>query len=162
MTSLNIKVLKEGDGDIPKAGQTVLMHYELWSNEGVTSSNYDYENKNYVDNIYDSTYDEKNPFSGPIEIIIGQKTPKDATYTRGDSIKGLDEALLGMKVGTKCALLIPSNLAYGSEGASSFHTFHGYRTPPNKPIKCNIELVAIKDMSSEISENESENVAYEG
>ena len=37
---LSIKTLKEGDGEFPKAGETVLMHYELWANEGVTSSEY--------------------------------------------------------------------------------------------------------------------------
>ena len=43
-------------------GQTVMMHYELWANEGVTSSLYDYDKKEYVDDIFYSTYDEKNPF----------------------------------------------------------------------------------------------------
>ena len=35
---LQIEVLKEGDGDFPKIGDTVLMHYELWATPGVTSS----------------------------------------------------------------------------------------------------------------------------
>ena len=140
---LSIKTLKEGDGEFPKAGETVLMHYVLWANEGVTSSEYDYEKKEYVDRISYSTYDTSIPLSGPIEICIGKRTPKDEIYTKGQSIEGLDIALLQMKVGAKSNLLIPSDLAYGEEGASSFHTFHGYRTPPNIPIKCNIELVEI-------------------
>ena len=143
-SGLKISKLKEGSGDTPSPGQTVLMHYEIWLGKGATSSNYDYDKKEYIDDIYDSTYDEKNPFSGPIEIIIGKATPKDEIYTKGESIEGLDEALLSMRVGDKCFLLIPPRLAYGEKGASSFHTFHGYRTTPNETIKCNIELVEIK------------------
>ena len=143
MSNLDMVILKEGQGNIPTAGQTVLMHYEIWAGEGVTSSAYDYDNKEYVDDIYYSTYDSSIPLSGPIEIRIGSRTPKDEVYTKRDSIEGLDEALLSMKIGTKCKLRIPPELAYGEEGASSFHTFHGYRTPPNKEIRCNIELVDI-------------------
>jgi len=161
-TKLDIEILKEGTGLVPSTGDTVLMHYELWMARGSTSSDYDYDNKKYVDELYDSTYDERNPFSGPIEITIGKETPKDCTYSKGDSIRGIDEALLTMKVGGKRALVIPPELAYGKEGASSFHAFHGYRVPPNQPIKCNIELVAIKEESSESKENKSDNVAYEG
>ena len=70
-SGLKITVLKEGDGKSPKSGQTVMIHDELWANEGVTSSLYDYDKKEYVDDIFYSTYDEKNPFSGPIPIKIG-------------------------------------------------------------------------------------------
>ena len=143
MAKLDMVVLKEGEGDVPMPGQAVLMHYELWAGEGVTSSLYDYGKKEYVDSIYYSTYDTSIPLSVPIEICIGQRTPKDEVYTKRDSIQGLDDALLSMRVGTKCQLSIPAELAYGEEGASSFHTFHGYRTPPNKEIRCNIELVDI-------------------
>jgi len=144
-SGLKITILKEGDGKSPKSGQTVMMHYELWANEGVTSSLYDYDKKEYVDDIFYSTYDEKNPFSGPIPITIGTSTPKDDVYSMGESIKGLDEALLAMKVGDRWDLVIPAELAYGEEGASSFHTFHGYRAPPNQGIRCNIELVKITE-----------------
>ena len=165
-SGLKYEVLKETTGEVPQLGQTVNMHYELWSGEGVTTSNYDYDNKEYLDSIYDSTYDEANPFSGPIEITIGQRTPKDEVYTKGESIDGLDEALLGMRVGEKRALLIPSSLGYGPEGGSSFHTFHGYRTPPNKQIRCNIELTSIKEEEPTTVKNsieaQPENVAYEG
>ena len=143
-SGLTMTVLSEGSGDTPTEGDTVLMHYEIWVGDGVTTSEYDPETNTYKDTIYDSTYDENNPFNGPIEVVIGRPTPPDEVYTTGDSVKGLDEALLTMKVGEKRSLLIPSSLGYGGLGGSSFHTFHGYRTPPNMPIKCNIELVEIK------------------
>ena len=50
-----------------------------------------------------------------------------------------------MKVGSKSRLLIPSELAYGIEGGSSFHTFHGYRTPPNRNLDMIVELIEIKE-----------------
>ncbi len=145
---ISYEVLKAGTGNTPKMGQTVLMHYELWSGEGVTSSLYDYDKAEYVDNIYYSTYDTSIPLAGPIEICIGTRTPKDEVYSKGQSIEGLDRALLNMKEGTKVALNIPAELAYGEEGASSFHTFHGYRTPPHMPIRCNIEIVKICEEDS--------------
>ena len=144
-SGLKITILRNGDGESPKMGQTVMMHYELWANEGVTSSLYDYDKKEYVDDIFYSTYDEKNPFSGPIPIKIGSSTPKDDIYSKGESIEGLDKALMSMKVGDRWDLVIPADLGYGEEGASSFHKFHGYRATPNQGIRCNIELVDIME-----------------
>ena len=143
-SGLVMTTLKEGTGATPVVGDRVLMHYEIWVGEGVTTSEYDAETNTYSDTIHDSTYDETNPFHGPIEVVIGRPPPDDDIYTMGDSIKGIDEALVTMKEGGKRELFIPAPLAYGDLGASSFHTFHGYRTPPNTPLKCNIELVEIK------------------
>ena len=142
-SGLKIKTIKEGEGELLKFGQTVSMHYELWLSEGTMSSLYDYEKKEYIDNIHYSTYNTDIPLTGPIEITIGNSTPKDEIYTKRDSIKGLDEALMSMKVGGKAELWIPADLAYGEEGASSFHTFHGYRSPPDQSIRCNIEVADI-------------------
>ena len=144
-SGLKYSVINLGDGAKPKVGDTVSMHYELYLGRGSTTSLYDYDNEEYIDEICDSTYDEKNPFSGPVSLVIGNETPKDETYRKGDSIKGLDEALLDMRVGGKRRLSIPSDLAYGDKGASSFHTFHGYRTPPNSGLEITIELVEIKE-----------------
>jgi peptidylprolyl isomerase len=143
-SGLKYSKIHEGRGRRPEIGETVSVHYELFLGQGTTSSNYDHENGEYVDEAYDSTYDEENPFSGPVDFVVGKHTPKDEQYSKGDSIEGFDEALLDMRPGEKRKLVIPSELAYGQEGASSFHTFHGYRTPPNTAIVCNIELVEIR------------------
>jgi len=143
MAELSIDVTEQGDGERPKVGDTVMMHYILWANQGVTSSEYDYDKEEYVDEICYSTYDESIPLSGPIPIKIGSTTPKDEIYTKGQSIEGIDKALLSLNVGGKATLDIPYELGYGEEGASSFHTFHGYRTPPYQSIRCNIEVVSI-------------------
>ena len=142
---LKTETLVPGTGPTPNTGDTVLMHYILYLGDGVSSSNYDYDNGCYVDELIDSTY-EPGPFSGePIEITIGKRTKQDALYEQGDSIEGLDAALLDMKVGEKKRLFIPSHMAYGDLGASSFHAFHGYRTPPHRGLDIVVELVDIKE-----------------
>jgi peptidylprolyl isomerase len=142
-SGLKYSITQKGEGRSPKTGETVSVHYELFLGRGTSSSNYDAEKDEYVDEIFESTYDEKNPFNGPVKFVIGRHTPKDDLYSDGDSIKGFDEMLLGMCEGEKRSLIIPSDLVYGEEGASSFHTFHGYRMPPNADMICNIELVKI-------------------
>ena len=142
---LKIETLKEGTGDFPTKGDTVLMHYILYLGTGVSSAFYDYDKHCYIDDLVDSTYEDipMRP-AGPIKIIIGSETPKDSLYSEGDSIEGISEALLSMRPGSKCRLLIPSHLAYGEEGASSFHSFHGYRTPPYRGLDMIVELLEIK------------------
>jgi peptidylprolyl isomerase len=142
-SGLKYSTTQKGKGRSPKVGETVSVHYELFLGRGTSSSNYDAESDEYIDEICESTYDEKNPFNGPVEFVIGRHTPKDDLYTAGDSIIGFDEMFLDMCIGEKRSLIIPSELVYGEEGASSFHTFHGYRIPPNSEMICNIELVKI-------------------
>jgi len=141
---LQMKKVHEGEGEKPVVGQTVSAHYEICFSKGTTTSNYDYESEEYVDELCDDTYEDK-PFNGPVDFVIGQETPKDDLYKKGDSIKGFDEAFLDMRVGEKRKLVIPPQLAYGNEGASSFHTFFGYRVPPKTGIRCALELVEIKN-----------------
>jgi len=148
-SGLRMIVDKEGTGPKPNAGQTVLAHYEIYFGKGSSSSHYDYEKGEYIDELYDSTYEDK-PFSGPVAFVIGQETPKDDTYNKGDCIKGFNEAFLNMKVGEKRKVYVPSHLAYGEEGASSFHTFFGYRVPPFRDLACTLELVEIKDPAKEV------------
>lgn len=143
-TGLKMLVVQEGSGPRPSRGDTVIIHYELALGEGVSTSNYDYDNECYVDSLVDSTY-EVGPYSGPIKVTIGRHTPKDCLYTKGESVEGLDAGLLQMRTGEKRRLIIPAALAYGEEGASSFHSFHGYRTPPGVPLDMTVELVGIAD-----------------
>jgi len=142
-SGLEWEPVKEGTGDVPKTGQMVSVHYDIWFGEGTTTSNFDYDKNEYIDVLHDSTRDEKNPFHGPVNFKIGEHTPLDDTYKKGQSIAGIDEALLDMKVGEIRNLHIPSHLAYGELGGSSFHTFHAYRTPPHSSLKMKIELVKI-------------------
>jgi len=140
-SGLKIETIIEGEGNYPNIDDVVSIHYVLHLGTGVSSSLYDYDKQCYIDDLVDSTYE--GPLAGPIKIRVGSETAKDGVYKEGDSIKGLNEALLEMKVGSKSRLLIPSELAYGAEGGSSFHTFHGYRTPPNRSLDIVVELLEI-------------------
>jgi len=76
--------LVEGNGDSPKKGQKVKVHYVGTLENG---------------NKFDSSVDRGQPF----EFTIGV----------GQVIKGWDEGVATMKVGGKRKLVIPANLGYG-------------------------------------------------
>jgi len=63
----------------------------------------------------------------PIKFILGENA----------FIKGTDEGIVGMKVGGKRSMIIPSKLAYGEQGAGP--------VPPNADLKIDIELLDVKD-----------------
>jgi FKBP-type peptidyl-prolyl cis-trans isomerase len=60
-----------------------------------------------------------------------------ATFPVANVIKGWNEALQLMPVGSKWQLFVPSELGYGSRGA-------GGKIPPNAVLVFEIELVEIK------------------
>ena len=78
----------EGNGDTPKPGQTVVVHYTGTLENGQK---------------FDSSHDRNEPFS--------------YKFGRGMVIKGWEEGLATMKVGGKRRLYIPSHLGYGEQGA---------------------------------------------
>lgn len=89
-TGLTWFVLREGDGPVAQAGQTVEVHYV-----GFTS----------VGDKFDSSYERGEPFS----FRLGANRV----------IKGWDEGVAGMKVGEQRQLRIPSKLGYGTRGAGA-------------------------------------------
>jgi len=78
----------EGDGESPEEGQTVLVHYTGWLENGQQ---------------FDSSVDRGTPFS----FVLGT----------GSVIAGWDEGVATMKVGGKRQLVIPPELAYGETGS---------------------------------------------
>lgn len=64
------------------------------------------------------------------------KAPFEFTIGKGDVIKGWDEGVVGMKVGGKRKLAIPSALGYGATGS-------GDKIPPNAGLKFDVELLEI-------------------
>jgi peptidylprolyl isomerase len=96
-----------GDGPAAQAGQQVNVHYSGWLEDGT---------------LFDSSLNRGQPFS--LLLGIGQVIP------------GWDEGLTGMKAGGKRQLVIPPELAYGSQGA-------GGVIPPNATLIFEVELLAI-------------------
>ena len=82
--------LVEGDGDMPEAGQIVVVHYTGWLEDGTQ---------------FDSSLDRGTPFEFPLGT--------------GSVIPGWDEGVATMKVGGVRQLVIPSDLAYGDSGAGA-------------------------------------------
>ena len=99
--------LKVGTGPTAQAGQTVSVHYTGWLENGKK---------------FDSSVDRGQPFSFPLGA--------------GRVIKGWDEGVQGMKVGSKRKLIIPSNLGYGARGA-------GGVIPPNATLIFEVELLGV-------------------
>jgi peptidylprolyl isomerase len=78
-----------GSGDTPEAGQTVVVHYTGWLEDG---------------SMFDSSLSRGKAFQFP----LGQ----------GAVIPGWDEGLSTMQVGGQRQLRIPADLAYGEAGFS--------------------------------------------
>lgn len=86
-SGLIIEIQKEGTGEPVKSGDTVSVDYRGFLENGT---------------IFDESYKRGQQFS----FNVGA----------GQVIAGWEEGLLGMKVGEKRRLTIPSNLAYGPAG----------------------------------------------
>ncbi|MCW8888862.1 MAG: FKBP-type peptidyl-prolyl cis-trans isomerase [Gammaproteobacteria bacterium] len=107
---LEIKELKKGEGQIAKAGDTVSVHYTGWLLDGTK---------------FDSSVDRGKPF----EFELGG----------GMVIKGWEQGVAGMHVGSKVELIIPPELAYGKRAVG------GGLIPANSTLKFEVELLAIKE-----------------
>ena len=91
-SGLQYKVLTAGKGPSPKASNTVRVHYRGKLTSG---------------KVFDQSYAGETP----------TKKDQPAEFQVKGVIKGWTEALLKMKVGDKWQLVIPSELAYGDNGA---------------------------------------------
>ena len=110
ITELKWDTLKEGEGDSPKAGQKVTVHYTGWLSD---------EKGEPTGNPFDSSVARNQLF----EFIVGI----------GQVIQGWDKGVISMKKGEKRRLYIPAELAYGARGA-------GGAIPPNADLIFDVEL----------------------
>jgi FKBP-type peptidyl-prolyl cis-trans isomerase len=106
-----ITILQEGQGEAVKVGDKITVNYTGMFLDGKK---------------FDSNVDPAFNHVAPFEVVIGV----------GQVISGWDQGLIGMKVGEKRKLVIPSALAYGERGA-------GATIPPNTDLVFEVELLKI-------------------
>lgn len=100
------------DGQVAKTGDMVSMNYTGRLENGT---------------VFDSNVDPKFGHVQPFEFTLGA----------GQVIAGWDKGIVGMKVGEKKTLTIPSADGYGAAGRPP-------TIPPNATLIFDVELVAIK------------------
>ncbi len=113
-SGLQYEVLKEGDGAVPKATDTVKVEY--------------------VGTLVDGT-----------EFDSSVKRGQPAVFAVGQVIPGWTEGLQLMKTGAKYRFVIPSELAYGENGAPPV-------IEPNSVLVFDVELLSIESPAEKKAE----------
>lgn len=102
-----------GTGKEAVAGSTAVVHYTGW--------------------LYDPAAPEKQ--GAQFDSSRGG-TPFSFQVGGGQVIKGWDEGVAGMKVGTKRTLIVPASMGYGDSGAGPI--------PPNANLIFDVELLEVR------------------
>lgn len=106
-SGLYVEDLQEGDGAEATAGARVRVHYTGWLPDGTQ---------------FDTSREGPEPFA--------------FTLGAGQVIPGWDRGVEGMREGGRRRLVIPPELAYGSQGA-------GGVIPPDTPLVFEVELMEV-------------------
>ncbi len=113
--ALTLTDSRVGTGAVAAAGNTLTVHYTGWLYNGAAA--------NFQGTQFDTSVG-KTPFVFRIGV--------------GQVIAGWDQGVVGMRVGGKRSLLIPSSLGYGAAGAG------GGLIPPNTGLVFDVELLAVQ------------------
>lgn len=115
VTELQRIDLHVAPGEGISLGQVAVVHYTGWL--------YEPRAPEHKGKKFDSSRDRGQPF----RFTIGA----------GQVIKGWEEGVQGMRVGSQRRLIIPAHLGYGDRGARGV-------IPPNSPLVFDVELLAIE------------------
>jgi len=107
-SGLRYQIIQKGKSKKAEKGKQISVHYKGQLTDGT---------------VFDSSYQRKQPL--------------DFTVGIGEVIKGWDEGLQLLQVGDKARLVIPSELAYGSQGA-------GGVIPADATLIFDVELMDVK------------------
>jgi len=107
-SGLRYSILEKGKGKPAQKGKSVSVHYKGSLSDG---------------RVFDSSYKRNEP----LEFTVGI----------GQVIPGWDEGLQLLREGDKARFVIPSDLAYGEQGA-------GGVIPPNATLVFDVELLKVK------------------
>ncbi len=107
MKELEIRDIEVGTGKETQRGALLHVHYDGYLTDGTK---------------FDSSRDKGKPF----QFVFGT----------GRVIKGWDQGLVGMKVGGKRELKVPSNLAYGEREIGDI-------IPPHSDLVFQVELLEV-------------------
>ncbi|MDA0176155.1 peptidylprolyl isomerase [Mesoflavibacter profundi] len=107
-SGLRYQIIQKGSGKKAEKGNQVSVHYKGQLADGT---------------VFDSSYKRNQPID--FQVGVGQVIP------------GWDEGILLLNVGDKARFVIPSDLAYGAQGA-------GGVIPPNATLIFDVELVNVK------------------
>ncbi|MFP5491252.1 MAG: FKBP-type peptidyl-prolyl cis-trans isomerase [Bacteriovoracia bacterium] len=107
-TELIITDIIQGEGKVAVKGALCLVHYTGLLTDG---------------SKFDSSIDKGRPF----QFVLGT----------GRVIKGWDQGVMGMKVGGKRKLWVPSHLAYGERQIGNI-------IPPHSDLQFEIELLEVR------------------
>lgn len=116
-----ITELQPGVGQVAKNGFEVTVQYEAFVKDPSKPQGHGA--------LFDSTYQRQ----APAKFILGQK----------QTIVGLEQGLIGMRVGQQRVITIPARLAYGSVGAA------GGLVPPNADVIYKVEMKKVSEVVSE-------------
>lgn len=107
-SGLFYQITEEGTGEQVEAGDSVTVHYRGQLLDGTQ---------------FDASYDRNEPFT----FVVG----------RGQVIRGWDEGLQLLKVGSKATLYVPSGMAYGPRQM-------GPIIKPNSILKFDVEVLEVQ------------------
>jgi FKBP-type peptidyl-prolyl cis-trans isomerase FkpA len=124
-----------GNGESAPTGPTLLQMTDATVGTGTAAVAGNTLTVNYTGWLYDATAAQNH--GKQFDSSIG-RAPFSFKLGAGQVISGWDQGMVGMKVGGKRTLIIPSALGYGSAGAG------GGLIPPNAALVFDVELIAIQ------------------